>query len=232
MARCAAEKLHSRRGITLLAVLVIIAVLAVVVTVAIPAVKHYSRKADDFGCATALETARRQITIDHLTEVANESPERIATVVEKAMRSLDTLCPNGGEVYVVPTPDGDEPFALVCGLHGKDKKQNTRLNAQRMLDNVTASLAAGDEAPDAVEVTLHGKPLTVKRVEEPVDIKRGTATTSGYEGTVAFYGVAGSGEVGESTSAKEGSICYFVFADEDHCAVWKAGAGWSGDSYQ
>ena len=33
-------------------------------------------------------------------------------------------------------------------------------------------------------------------------------------------------------SAKEGEICYFVYADENYCAIWRSNDGWDGDAYQ
>ena len=31
---------------------------------------------------------------------------------------------------------------------------------------------------------------------------------------------------------KAGEICYFVYADENHAAVWRADDGWTGSAYQ
>ena len=46
----------------------------------------------------------------------------------------------------------------------------------------------------------------------------------------AFYGLAGEGDFPvEKVSA--GDIFYFVYADEEHCAIWKANEGWTGDAY-
>ena len=43
--------------------------------------------------------------------------------------------------------------------------------------------------------------------------------------------LAGEGDFPvEKVSA--GDIFYFVYADEDHCAIWKANDGWTGDAYR
>ena len=39
-------------------------------------------------------------------------------------------------------------------------------------------------------------------------------------------GVLTAGELGVI-----GSVFYFVYADEEHCAIWKANDGWTGDAY-
>lgn len=236
MAQAAAGKLHSRRGLSLLAAILLVLVVVMCVLVSIPLVRRYTRQADTFGCAAAMDSATRQIAIDYLAQEQNPTPERVRQVVERAMRDVDALCPAGGEVYVVSNPNGQPPFALVCGLHGSDARQNTRLNAQRVLERLNAALLQarrdGDELPRTLTVTLHGEVLTAQLVTEEVPLKRGTATTSGYEGTVVFYGIAGHGEVGMGTTADDGEICYLAFADETHCALWTAGQPWSGDSYR
>ena len=48
---------------------------------------------------------------------------------------------------------------------------------------------------------------------------------------MAFYGVAGQDGAWADAGGKAGEICYFSFADEDHCAAWRADDGWTGDSY-
>ena len=50
---------------------------------------------------------------------------------------------------------------------------------------------------------------------------------------MAFYGLAGEGDfpAGEEAKVEAGDIFYFVYADEEHCAIWKANDGWTGDAY-
>lgn len=86
-----------------------------------------------------------------------------------------------------------------------------------------------EEAP--IVVILNGRELECNRVLEEVQIQRGTRTTNGYEGVVAFYGLEGEGDF-KSGAVKEGEIAYFVYADEDYCAIWHAYDGWTGDAYR
>ena len=81
-------------------------------------------------------------------------------------------------------------------------------------------------------VELNSRELEVVRVLEVPNIHRGTATTNGYKGVVAFYGIAGEGDFKPSSNVKKGGISYFVYADENHCARWIDGDGWSGDAYK
>ena len=71
-------------------------------------------------------------------------------------------------------------------------------------------------------------------MDEPTNLKRGTRTTMGMEnaGIVAYYSIKNHSDFGADSKAEEGTIWYFSFADEDHCATWTADEQWTGDSYQ
>lgn len=237
MACRSGEKLHSRSGMSWLLAILLVAIIVMSVVVCIPWVRGIRQQADDVGCDTAVENARRELTVAYLSEGAKPTEDWARRTLAKTYRELDGLCPVGGEIYVVDNPNDDElPIAIVCGLHGRDAKQNTRLNAKRALQRLREELLQsrkdGQPLPEALTVSLNGTFLTARLVTEPVNLKRGTATTSGYDGTVAFYGIAGNGGVGEDAAVREGEICYFAFADEQHCAIYEAGSQWTGDSYR
>ena len=90
----------------------------------------------------------------------------------------------------------------------------------------------GDPTPSEVTVELKGKEYQALLTDQETGLKRGTSATSGVRGTVIYYSLAGYGEFTEDISLPVGSVCYFSFADEEHCATWKHQRGWSGDSYE
>ena len=189
----------------------------------------------------SLDSASRQIAVDYLSGRTDPTPEEVREVAEKAMLGWDDICPAGGSVYVVENPNKDDPntlpFRLVCGLHGTDEKQCTRLNAsnvyKQVLEAVRAAQLQGTTYPESVTVSLHHKDLTAYLVDEATGFKRGTATTAGYEkaGIVAYYSIVGHSDYGSDSGLKDGRVWYFSFADENHCANWSYRSGWTGDSY-
>ena len=51
-------------------------------------------------------------------------------------------------------------------------------------------------------------------------LRRGTDYSIDFDGVVSFFSLNAEGEVN-----------WFVYADENHAAVWKPSTGWSGDAY-
>lgn len=215
-------KLTGCAGVSRIIVILAVLVLAMAVVIAVPQVQGLMRQGDAVGCATALDSASRRIAEDYLGGNTNPTAEHVKEVVEKAMLGWEDLCPGGGNVYVV-AQEGELPFRLVCGMHDSDAKLRTRLNGEHVRDQAREALLkakqAGEALPEEMTVELSHKDLAVKRVEEPVGLTRGTGTTSGYEGVVAFY------------MAEDGELSYLAFADELHCAIWQKDHEWSGDSY-
>ena len=123
----------------------------------------------------------------------------------------------------------------MCGLHDDDKKLRVRLNASRgkeLLEEALKTARSKVKAePESVEITLNGKSLECVRVAEVLDLRRGTGVSHGYEGIVAYYGIAGQGDY-DTKGLDDGDVCYFAYADEYHCARWINGDGWTGDAYQ
>ena len=118
----------------------------------------------------------------------------------------------------------------------------TRLNASfaksRLITERDYLLRYQTKEPESIEIKVNGKPLNCMRVVKEEMIHRGTATTNGYKGVVAFYGVAGdftySAKIKEPGygTAKDGEVCYFLYADENYCAIWRSNGDWDGDAYQ
>ncbi len=232
-------KLLGKSGIARIIVILLVLVLVMLIVVSVPVYKYYKAYADNVACVQSLDSAWRQTAADYLTNNSDPTPEEVKEVAEKAMLGWDDLCPAGGSVYVVENPGYAErhelPYLLVCGLHGTDKKQCTRLNSHNVYDQILEAVRKeqlkGNQYPESVTVSLHHKPLTAYLVDEFTGLKRGTSATIGYEGTVVYYSIVGHSDFGKDSGLKDGKVWYFSYADEEHCANWDAKNGWTGDSY-
>ena len=230
-------KLHSQRGMSWLVAILLLAIIVLSITSMIPAYRKYQEQGKALACATALDTARRQLASDYMVGgFENGSAARAKDFVAKAMNGWDDLCPDYGTVYIIRRTDGSAlDWDIVCGLHGTDRKLCTRLNADYVLDQLRDALrvaqAKGVQYPERLEYTLHGKTRTAYLVDEATKLRRGTGTTEGYEGLVAFYSIVGHSDFGAG-KGRNGSLWYFSYADEEHCANWRVDDGWTGDSYR
>ena len=230
-------KLHNQRGMSWLIAILLLAIIVLSITSMIPFYRKYQEKGNTLACATALDTARRQLASDFMVGgFVNGSAEKAKSFVAQVMNGWDDLCPEYGTVYIIRRTDGSPlDWDIVCGLHGTDRKLCTRLNAEYALDQLKDALrvaqANGVQYPLSLEFTLHGKTHTAYLVDETTNLHRGTGTTKGYDGLVAFYSVVGHSDFG-SGKGKNGSLWYFSYADVEHCANWRSDNGWTGDSYQ
>lgn len=227
-------KMTDKKGVSRLVFILIVALCVLLIVASVPLIMYYRSQSAKIGCVTALDTASRQIADKFLIDGFHDAKE-VKNWVTLVMNGWDDLCPGGGNVYVVYDKDADMPWRLVCGLHGEDRKECCRLNAAHVLDLVREEIKkAADEGsvPESVEVRLNGEKLVAKLTEEETGLVRGTYSTTGYNGTVAFYGITGIGKIGASSEAGEGEICYFSFADPDNCANWKYRDGWTGSAWK
>ncbi|MBQ9543818.1 MAG: hypothetical protein IJV00_01670 [Clostridia bacterium] len=232
------NKLKSRSGMSRLVAILLVAVAVIaVIVIGIPVVRYYNEESQKIGCNTALDTAYRQY-VDHYLANGNKlDRDETKEVITFVMNGWDDLCPGGGNVYIVADDEKEEGmFRLVCGLHGKDEKERTRLNAGYVLDTLRELLAEkqknGEKYPESITMTLNGKKLECLLTDEPTGIRRGTSTTGGLEGTVAYYSIVGHSDFGKDSGMEEGGIWYLSFADENYCAEWKFAQSWSGDSWK
>ncbi|MCR4891645.1 MAG: hypothetical protein K5989_05655 [Lachnospiraceae bacterium] len=227
------RKIREKKGITRAAVLLLIVIAILIVLLLIPVVMHYVSDLNEIGCTAGLKSAKDQVAIGVNFKGTEYSAEEVKRVVTHAMVGWDDLCPSYGTIYVIPSNvNGTPDFTLVCGIHDKDTKQRTRLNASYVLDQIRAILGEGDLSqktyPDGVNVKLNGETIRVTPVKSELGLKRGTNATTGYEGRIIHYMVTTSG----SSSKQRSELVYFVYADEDHAAVWRKDDGWTGDSYE
>lgn len=200
------QKLHTRRGFSLLILVLLVGVIALAVAVAVPAVRSYREQAEKIACETAMDSAYRALTAEFLLKMDTMTPREARAALAAAMPEKEGICPGGGDVYLLPRENGT--YDLFCGLHGEDVKKRTSLNGENVWEQVEETLEKlrrrGETPPDALEVTLHSKPLAVMRVGEKVDLHLGTRLTPGYEGTVALYIPDGTG-----------GLLWMCYADEN-----------------
>ena len=218
------------RAVALLLVLVVI---MFIVAILIPVWKDLRYLSERLACEQAMKTAKDGLIIEFLREWDAESEKEAKQTLDEVMPGRTDICPAHGEVYLIRREDGI--FETLCGRHSRDKKKRARLNASRALELLSEELKKErqltPEEPEDLEIRLNGDPLTCQRVRVEQDIHRGTATTEGFEGIVAYYGVVGDGEFGAG-ELEDGEICYFLYADEDYCAIWHADDGWTGSAYR
>ena len=229
------KKLHRNRGIARLVVILSVLALALVAAALYPVIQHYRFRADALGCLAGLDTARRQLAAQYLFNGENGSAEEARDYVGFVMAGWDDLCPGGGTTYIVPKENSELDWDVVCGLHGQDRKQCTRLNAdyvlQQLREELRTAQVLGTRYPESLTVTLHHKPLEAHITEEDTGLRRGTRATVGAKGTLVSYAIAGYSDFGTGRGVPNGEICWFSFADEEHCANWSVWDGWTGDSY-
>ena len=228
-------KLNQNRGIARLVVILAVLALVLVAAALYPVIQRYRFRADALGCLAGLDTARRQLAAEYLFEGENSSAEQARDYVGFVMAGWDDLCPGGGTTYIVPKDDSELAWDVVCGLHGQDRKQCTRLNADYVLEQLREELRTaqvlGTTYPERMTVMLHHKPLEALITEEDTGLRRGTRATVGAKGTLVSYAIAGYSDFGTGRGVPVGEISWFSYADEEHCANWSAWDGWTGDSY-
>ena len=246
------SRIKSRKGGLSVAIAVLLLLIAIMLCIiAVPSWKRFRYRSQKVGCDQAMKSAGDGLIIEYLGSLEDTTTEQARRILDKVMPGRDELCPAGGEVYLSKDENGIyQPF---CGIHGNDKKERVRLNASYAKDLLSAELekqkeevavkskdaseqtspASGDEEepfPEYVEITINNRELRCMHVLKEEPLRRGTDTTNGYEGIVAFYGIEGEGNF-NSGFVKKGKIAYFVYADEYYCARWRAKDGWSGDAY-
>lgn len=219
-------------GVNRAVVLLLVLIGVMLVVIAIPAWNAFRYDAERVGCVQAMKSAGDGLIIEYLGRMKESSVKEAQLVLDEVMPGRDVLCPAGGTVYLVLQDNGI--YKPVCGLHDDDFKEKTRLNASYALELLTDGLRkerrVTEGEPESVTIVINGKELECKHVTEEEPLRRGTANTKGYEGVVAYYGLAGDDAFASDTDNKA-KISYFLYADENHCAVWRADDGWTGDSY-
>ena len=229
---CAIFRHRSRGGVNRVIVILLALIAVMLVIIAMPSWDSFRDRSEHIACEQALKSARDGLIIDYFDNWEAGSVEDAMLTLDEVMPARANICPSGGTVYLIRGANGI--FEPVCGLHDTDTKRRTRLNASRALDLMNEALRqarkrSGKE-PESVQIKLNGKTLVVERVDAVPNLRRGTATTNGFDGVVAFYGLAGEGDFAD-VKAKAGTVCYFIYADEDHCCTWRLKENWTGEAY-
>jgi len=216
---------NERGGTNRLLVILAVLILIMVVVISIPSFKAFNYRSECIACEQAIKSATDGLRIEYLDTFDEESINKARETLAAVMPEREDICPRHGNVYLLRDENGI--FVPVCGLHDSDAARRTRLNASyagNLLEekrrNILAKAKEGAPEPDKITIKVNNDPLQCVRVSEKVNIKRGTSTTKGYDGIVAFY-----------STNDDGDIDYFVYADEDYCAIWNLDVGWSGSAY-
>ena len=230
------EKLKTTRGISRLIALLLVLVIFMCVAISVPTARHYWQQYRAGACAAGLDTARRRLAEQYLS-VSGQSAREARDAVAYAMAGWDDLCPSGGKVYLVETETDEPPYDLVCGLHDPDARLRARLNSgyvlEQLRDGLEASEKNGEPSPETLTFCLNGRHWKAWRTDTRRDFKWGTGIAKGLEklDAAAYYGIAGQGDFTAGGGVEEGNICYFTYAERTTFATWRAGDGWTGDSY-
>ena len=229
-------KLRDVRGISRAVAIMLILVAVMLVIVSIPLGVYVRDKWREIECMTSLDSARRQMVDKFLLEAGELEMEEAKSHVGYVMNGWDDLCPGGGIVYIVKDddPNAEIPYKLVCGLHGEDAKERTRLNAnyvyKRVIESVEDARIRKAPIPETVTIRMNGEDVVARLVTEDQKIRRSTAYYDFDDDVVAFYGIAGNGTFTD-TGVKDGGVCYFAYADKEYCALRYSQSVWTGDSW-
>ena len=223
----------NRGGVNRVVAILLVLIAIMLVVVLLPAWDDLRLLSQRLSCEQAMKSAKDGLIIEYLGRFKEGSVEDAMNTLDQVMVARPNICPAGGEVYLIKNSEGI--YEPLCGLHDRNARRRTRLNASRALELLRegrrkALRSSKGVEPEAVAITLNSKLLSCERVPKAQKLRRGTATTDGFDGVVAFYGLAGEGDF-PAEDVEAGDIFYFVYADEYHCAIWKADDGWTGDAF-
>ena len=222
-----------RGGINRITAILLALIAVMLVLIAIPGWRVFRYRSEKTACEQAMKSARDGLIIDYLSHFEAGTVQQAMQTLDEVLPERANICPSGGTVYLLRGANGI--YEPLCGLHDSDTRRRARLNASRALellqDGLRYARRESEAEPEAVEISLDGETLSCVRVEEAPPLRRGTRTSNDYEGVVAFYGLAGQGAFADA-AVRKGEICFFLYADEDHCATWRANDGWTGEAYE
>ena len=228
-------KLKSTSGLARIHVLLLLLCILLALMLYWPLAQANRQHAQEMVCMTSLRVVNGALVLDMVSSGNTSSLDEAAEELVSTLPGRDGYCPSGGTVYFLKQKKGGE-WKAVCGMHDEDHALRTRLNASYVLrqgrNKVTAAGLRGSAPAESVTAELNGKKISCVLVSEETGIRRGTATTPGYErkGTVVFYGLEGTGNF-RNTGVGKGAVCYFCFADAENSALWRSTGGWSGSAF-
>lgn len=195
-------------------------VLVLVALLILPIIQRREVKAEAYACSLAVRRAQDAVLLEFLSDPDMTSQDA-AMAVDASKLARDELCPSGGDYYLVPQGGS---WRVTCGIHEEDTSLRTRINASRVLEEVQDQLDSRRRLDLSVEgnllLNINGKALDVIHLAGDNGLRRGTDYSIDFEGVVCFFALNSAGD-----------IKWFVYADQNHAAVWKIDDGWSGDAY-
>lgn len=218
------NKLRNNHGINRLVLILIILLLIAIAVAAKPVYNLIMANAEEKACVVALKKAQDMLDTAYLDNYTLSYEDAVA-VVERSKWEMDALCPGGGDYFIIDEEARNQGYVVSCGLHEKDTKLRTRLNAthvKKLLEAAMEEIANRGQkvTEDSFTFTVNSKELVVERLAGDNGLRWGTSSSIDFSGVVAFFSLSSKGEMD-----------WFVYADENHAAVWNAGSGWSGDAY-
>ena len=209
------------QGVRRLLILLIFVVLLLAVMILMPLIQNRERKAEGYACTLAIRRAQDAVLVEFFSD-PEMTEKDAAIVVDRSKLAREDICPSGGDYYLVPISGGS--WRVTCGLHEEDTIQRTRINASRVLEEVQSQLANKRrlemDVASSLLLNVNGKALDVQLLAGDNALRRGTDYSIDFDGVVSFFSLNADGELN-----------WFVYADENHAAVWKLNSGWSGDAY-
>lgn len=215
------KKEEKEQGVSRLLWLLAFVVLLLVVMMVLPLLQNRESKAESYSCKLAVRRAQEAVLVEFLSD-PELTEQEAAVIVDESKLARDQLCPSGGDYYLVPQGGGS--WYVTCGLHEENDRLRTQINASHVLDLVRERVSARKRLELEVEqdliLMINGTALDVFLLPGDNGLRRGTDYSIDFDGVVSFFSMNSAGEIN-----------WFVYADENHAAVWKINDGWSGDAY-
>ena len=240
---------NNRGGVNRLIAILLGLIAAILLLITVPVYLEYQAQAQEFACLMARNKAQSMIAIEDMFSDWSLKADEAAAVADRTRYQRDSLCPAGGDYFIVWDEQPDEHYAnthykVVCGLHDENLKERTRLCSGAAMSRLAKELerqqGRGNASPKTLKIQLNGKTLTCRRVEENPGLKFGTSSDIERKGIVCYYGLIGDAESRAAleksenidfSELREGELWYFGYADSNHASVWRYGKGWSGDAW-
>ncbi len=240
---------NNRGGVNRLIAILLGLIAAILLLITVPIYLEYQAHAQEFACDMARNKAQSMIAIEDMFSDWNLKAEDAAAVADRTRYQRDSLCPAGGDYFILWEEQSDSHYAdthykIVCGLHDINLRERTRLCAGAALSRLAKELerqrSRGNASPKTLKIQLNGKSLTCRRVNENPGLRYGTDSDIERKGTVCYYGLIGDAESRAAlqksenidlSALQEGELWYFGYADAHYASVWRYGQGWSGDAW-
>ena len=137
----------NRGGVNRVIALLLAAIAVMLVVVLLPAWDDLRLLSQRLSCQQAMKSAKDGLIIEYLGRFKEGSVQDAMNTLDQVMIARPNICPAGGEVYLIKNSDGI--YEPLCGLHDRNERQRTRLNASRALELVRENGAPPCEAARA-----------------------------------------------------------------------------------